>query len=94
MEFNRLLSSAISTYGESKFSGSEIKNTKSNEESTISKENYYLIRTEEEVKEWLDLAEELGEFAIDTETSSLDPHKAKLIGISISYKKYSMFLWS
>ena len=87
MEFNRLLSSAISTYGESKFSGGEIKTAKSNEESNISKESYYLIRKEEEVKEWLDLAEELGEFAIDTETSSLDPHKAKLIGISLSYKK-------
>ena len=29
-------------------------------------------------------AEEMGEFAIDTETSSLDPHQAKLVGISIS----------
>ncbi len=40
MEFNRLLSSAISTYGESKFSGGEIKTAKSNEESNISKESY------------------------------------------------------
>ena len=29
-------------------------------------------------------SEEIGEFAIDTETSSLDPHTAKLVGISIS----------
>ena len=29
-------------------------------------------------------SEEIGEFAIDTETTSLDPHTAKLVGISIS----------
>ena len=29
-------------------------------------------------------AEEIGEFAIDTETNSLDPHQAILVGISIS----------
>ena len=29
-------------------------------------------------------AEEIGEFAIDTETNSLDPHQASLVGISIS----------
>ena len=31
-------------------------------------------------------AEEFGEFAIDTETSSLDPHQANLVGISLSTK--------
>ena len=31
-------------------------------------------------------AEEHGEIAIDTETSSLDPHQADLIGISLSTK--------
>ena len=31
-------------------------------------------------------SEEIGEFAIDTETTSLDPHTAKLVGISISSK--------
>jgi len=85
MEFNRLLSSAISTYGETEFSQTknEINNEKEN--SKISKENYFLIKTEDEVKDWLKAAEEIGEFAIDTETTSLDAHQTNLVGISISY---------
>ena len=85
MEFNRLLSSAISTYGETEFSQNknEINNEKKN--SKISKENYFLIKTEDEVKDWLKAAEEIGEFAIDTETTSLDAHQTNLVGISISY---------
>ena len=85
MEFNRLLSSAISTYGETKFltDSNKIKDETNN--SKISKNNYHLIKSEEEVKEWLDAAEEIGEFAIDTETNSLNAHQAKLVGISISY---------
>ena len=31
-------------------------------------------------------AEDIGEFTIDTETNSLDPHQADLIGISLSTK--------
>jgi len=85
MEFNRLLSSAISTYGETEFSQTknEINNEKKN--SKISKENYFLIKTEDEVKDWLKAAEEIGEFAIDTETTSLDAQQTNLVGISISY---------
>ena len=85
MEFNRLLSSAISTYGETEFlqTKNEINNEKKN--SKISKENYFLIKTEDEVKDWLKAAEEIGEFAIDTETTSLDAHQTNLVGISISY---------
>ena len=86
MEFNRLLSSAISTYGETEFENINNNFSKIDIKSKISKENYNLIEKEEEVSKWLDLAEETGEFAIDTETSSLDPHQAKLIGISISNK--------
>ena len=85
MEFNRLLSSAISTYGETEFSQTknEINNEKKN--SKISKENYFLIKTEDEVKDWLKAAEEIGELAIDTETTSLDAHQTNLVGISMSY---------
>jgi len=85
MELNRLLSSVISTYGEISFS--EQKNTikeKINEK--ISKKNYEIIKSENEIEKWLIEAEELGELAIDTETSSLDPHQAKLVGISLSTK--------
>ena len=83
MEFNRLLSSAISTYGQSKFSD-EIEVKK--ETSKISKDKYVLIKNLSEIKDWMQEAEEAGEFSIDTETDSLDPHQANLVGISISSK--------
>ena len=85
MEFNRLLSSAISTYGETDFSQSKNKNNDEKNNSKITKENYYLIKNEEELQKWLKAAEDKGEFAIDTETNSLDAHQAKLVGISISH---------
>ncbi len=86
MEFNRLLSLAISTYGEIQFSENTNKHLSHDKKTKITKDYYYLIKKEEEVKEWLDLAEENGEFAIDTETNSLDPHQANLVGISLSYE--------
>ena len=85
MEFNRLLSSAISTYGETDFSKSKNKNTDEKNNSKITKENYHLIKNEEELQKWLKAAEDKGEFAIDTETNSLDAHQAKLVGISMSH---------
>ncbi len=85
MEFNRLLSSAISTYGEPKFKKDET--TSSFEKSDkINTKNYKLIDKIDELDEWIHEAEESGEFAIDTETTSLDPHQAELVGISISTK--------
>ena len=84
MEFNRLLSSAISTYGETPFEKKENSIYLKNENYKISKKNYVLIKNEDEIKSWLKAGEEIGEFAIDTETNSLDPHQAKLVGISIS----------
>ena len=84
MEFNRLLSSTISTYGEVELGKNEINILSKKDKSKISKKNYFLINKENELKSWLKKAEEIGEFAIDTETNSLDPHQAKLVGISIS----------
>ena len=85
MEFNRLLSSAISIYGEPKFKKDET--TYSFEKSDkINTKNYKLIDQIDELDKWIDEAEENGEFAIDTETTSLDPHQAELVGISISTK--------
>ena len=45
---------------------------------------YQLIKNEKEIEDWMKQSEEKGEFAIDTETTSLDPHTANLVGISIS----------
>ncbi len=84
MEFNRLLSSAISKYG-SVSDHATIDIEKNVEKlSEIKKSNYQLIKNENEIKDWMRQSEEIGEFAIDTETNSLDPHTAKLVGISIS----------
>ncbi len=85
MEFNRLLSSVISKYGEISFPKDK-KITKDQIDEKISKKNYEIIKSESEIDKWLTEAEELGELAIDTETTSLDPHQAKLVGISLSTK--------
>ncbi|MDB4231721.1 DNA polymerase I [Candidatus Pelagibacter sp.] len=86
MEFNRLLSSVISAYGEPEL-GEIAKETKPEKKyQSISKKNYHLITNEKEIDEWINEAEEAGELAIDTETSSLDAHQADLVGISLSTK--------
>ncbi len=86
MEFNRLLSSVISKYGQIDFSNKNKSNIEFDNKSKILNKNYKLIENEKEIIYWLEEAEEKGEMAIDTETTSLDPHLAKLVGISISTK--------
>ena len=86
MEFNRLLSSVISTYGEVEFSSKTKVFDKEEKNHKISNKNYELIEKEEDIDKWLNEAEERGEIAVDTETNSLDPHQAKLVGISFSTK--------
>ena len=84
MEFNRLLSSAISAYGEPNFLSS--KTEVQDKQKEITKKNYSLISEIDELDDWIKEAEEVGELAIDTETTSVDPHQASLVGISISSK--------
>ena len=85
MEFNRLLSSAISAYGELSLEKSRNeKKTDLNE--IINSKNYHLILNEKEIDDWLKEAELSGEIAVDTETDSLDPHQANLVGVSLSTK--------
>ena len=86
MEFNRLLSSAISTYGEVGFQDKNKNNQDHSENNKLSKKNYFLFKNEIEIQNWLKEADEVGEFAIDTETTSLDAHQAELVGISLCYK--------
>ena len=86
MEFNRLLSSAISTYGEVDFEDNRKEFSKAKPESKIDKKKYVLIKNENELSELISKIEQESEISIDTETSSLDPHQAELIGISISPK--------
>jgi len=86
MEFNRLLSSAISAYGEPKLSSASSETKLKEKQKPISNKNYYLISNINQIDEWIKEAEETGEVAVDTETSSLDPHQADLVGISLSSK--------
>ncbi len=86
MEFNRLLSSAISTYGEPNLESVKNETISKESKKLISKKDYYLIKNLKEIDGWIKEAEEAGEVAVDTETSSLDPHQADLIGISLSSK--------
>ena len=86
MEFNRLLSSAISTYGEPNFEDKKEDTKIIQTQEKISNKNYFLIKDIKAIDDWIKEAEEVGELAVDTETSSLDPHQADLIGISLSSK--------
>lgn len=52
-----------------------------------SKKYYHLINTEETFKEFLKNLHTQKIFAIDTETTSLDPMQARIIGISFSWNK-------
>jgi len=83
MEFNRLLSSVISIYGEPNYS-KEKNNLEDKEKIKIDTKKYKLINSIKELDLWIKEAEEKGEFAVDTETTSLDPHQADLVGISLS----------
>jgi len=86
MEFNRLLSLTISNYGEPDLASNKKNENFNEKQKSNNKKNYFLIKNEKEIDEWIREAEESGELAIDTETSSLDAHQADLIGISLSTK--------
>ena len=88
MEFNRLLSSAISAYGEPNLENWNKEKVEKNFtiQKPINNKNYHLIIDENEIDKWVKEAEEVGEVAVDTETDSLDPHQANLVGISLSSK--------
>ena len=58
---------------------------------TKEKLDYKIIESEKELEELILDLEKVGEFAIDTETSSLNPIDAELVGISISYKENETF---
>ena len=85
MEFNRLLSSVISLYGEPNISN-EKNSLDDKKKIKIDTKKYKLINNLKELDEWINEAEEKGEFAVDTETTSLDPNQADLVGISLSTK--------
>ena len=82
MEFNRLLSQVISFYG----------NSAVNEPKDITKtskfnlKKYETILTVSQLEKWIKKIEEKGIVAVDTETDSLNPQQANLVGISLCYE--------
>ena len=84
MEFNRLLSQAISFYGES--NNKELKDPISSKQtSKINTKSYQNILKEKDLDELIKKLNEKSVISVDTETSSLNPQEAKLIGVSVSY---------
>ncbi len=87
MEFNRLLSQAISFYGES------VKQNKnhSSKSSNFDVKKYKIIQSEKELENFIKTLNEKSVISFDTETTSLNPLDAKLIGVSFSYDSNKAF---
>jgi len=84
MEFNKLLSRATSFYGETGKKKSELNTTKT-QSSKINTKTYENIINEKSLDKWLKTLNEQSVIAVDTETSSLNPLEAELVGVSFSY---------
>ncbi len=83
MEFNRLLSQAISFYGENSESRKESKDNKT-QNSKIDTNNYKSIMNEIDLDRLIKKLNEKSIISVDCETSSLNPLDAELVGISFS----------
>ena len=90
MEFNRLLSQAISFYGEENTNiiNKEINNNKI---SKINSKFYKCIINEKDLDDLIKTLNEKSVISVDTETSSLNPLEADLVGISFSYAPNKAF---
>jgi DNA polymerase-1 len=55
------------------------------------KASYQIIRSEKELKALISNLKDAGEFALDTETTSLNPIDAELVGISFSHREKEAF---
>ena len=84
MEFNRLLSQAISFYGEpGNKDFKEKKQIKSN--TKLNTKSYKAILSEDQLDDLMKKLNEKSVIAVDTETTSLNPQEAELVGISVCY---------
>ena len=90
MEFNRLLSQAISFYGEDETSVRDSK-AKEIKISKIDRGLYKSILNEKDLDKLIKTLNEKSLISIDTETSSLNPLEADLIGFSFSYAPNQAF---
>jgi len=85
MEFNKLLSRVISFYGEAGKKNSE-QNIKNKNSSNVNIKAYESILDEKELNKWLSILNEKSVISVDTETTSLNPLEADLVGVSLSYQ--------
>jgi len=86
MEFNRLLNQAINFYGATNNKSVTTKTSKI-ESSKIDTKVYESITEEKDLDKWINILTEKTVISVDTETSSLNPLEADLLGISFSYDK-------
>ena len=84
MEFNKLLSRAIGFYGETGNKKNKSTNSKTQSDK-INVKGYESITNEIVLDKWLTTLNKQSVIAVDTETSSLNPLEANLVGISFSY---------
>ncbi len=82
MEFNRLLSQAISFYGEP----DKEKILKSTKIDKIDVTKYETIISEKHFTDWIEKLKKQTLISVDTETSSLNPIIADLVGVSFCYQ--------
>ena len=90
MEFNRLLSQAISFYGEPGIKSIDLEN-KLIKQPKINTKEYKSITEEKELNELINDLNGKSIFSVDTETTSLNPQEAELVGISLSYAANASF---
>ena len=89
MEFNRLLSQAISFYGEP--GNIDLKEKSPIKKNKINTKSYKTISKENELDELIKKLNEKLIIAVDTETSSLNPQEADLVGVSVCYEANEAF---
>jgi DNA polymerase-1 len=89
MEFNRLLSQVISFYGEP--GNKDLKENNIIKKNTVNTKSYKTISKETQLDELIKKLNEKSIIAVDTETSSLNPQEADLVGVSICYKPSKAF---
>jgi len=90
MEFNRLLSQAISFYGEPTKKDFKDK-TLVKKNNKINTKTYKTISKKKQLDELIKKLDEKSVIAVDTETSSLNPQEADLVGISVCYEANEAF---
>ena len=85
MEFNRLLSQVIGFYGNTKEISIEHKNSL-NQKNDFNYKSYEIISNEKQLDDWIENLDKSSVISVDTETSSLDPLEAELVGVSFCFE--------